>query len=416
MVFRAFSEGEIRPTLQNVLARACEEIDRLDNDYVLKASQAELEQHFVSKASRQPVVLHTDQRYIEDQSGTRVDVSRDFRRAVFQGEPLVVQGTCLEIAIPFEGDPALWRIRPSRYTPSGYPKIDVRDDSIKLTVAFADDAADPDGLKRIVESQIESLAGAVSTLQSDVASHNASVPGIIKYAIERKHKRALKATNAVAALGIPVKRTAGPPAYTIPTKRRKTPTRLPPVATEQYKPEPVLDDAEYQHILRVTGRMSIVIERNPKTFASLDEKSIRDHFLLQLNGHYEGDATGETFNASGKTDILIRVEDRNVFIAECKFWRGPQSFSEAIDQLLRYLSWRDSKCALLIFNKRRDSSAVEEKMHGIMTERPEHRKTLAHDADGDSRYIFVKESDAGRQIIIATQLFDVPADADTETI
>ncbi len=26
---------------------------------------------------------------------------------------------------------------------------------------------------------------------------------------------------------------------------------------------------------------------------------------------YEGQATGETFNRSGKTDILVRVEDRN---------------------------------------------------------------------------------------------------------
>ncbi len=69
--------------------------------------------------------------------------------------------------------------------------------------------------------------------------------------------------------------------------------------------------------------MSVVVERNPTSFATLDEEGIRDHFLLQLNGHYEGAATGETFNAAGKTDIMIRAEDRNVFIAECKFWRGP---------------------------------------------------------------------------------------------
>ena len=105
-----------------------------------------------------------------------------------------------------------------------------------------------------------------------------------------------------------------------------------------------------------------VIERSPNSFASLDEESIRTHFLIQLNGHYEGSATGETFNSSGKTDILIRVDNRNVFIAECKFWDGPKSFSEAIDQLLGYLSWRDSKCALLILNKRKNSSAVRKKM------------------------------------------------------
>jgi len=45
-----------------------------------------------------------------------------------------------------------------------------------------------------------------------------------------------------------------------------------------------------------------------------------------LNTHYEGGATGETFNAAGKTDILIRVEDRNVFIGECKWWSGAAGF------------------------------------------------------------------------------------------
>jgi hypothetical protein len=153
----------------------------------------------------------------------------------------------------------------------------------------------------------------------------------------------------------------------------------------------------------------MVIERNPHAFASLDEEAIRTHFLLQLNGHYEGSATGETFNASGKTDILIRVEDRNIFIAECKFWRGPKGFSEAVDQLLGYLSWRDSKCALLIFNKTKDSSAVRSKMHEIMEARAEYRKTISHDPNGDSRYVLVKETDPGREITITTQLFDFPS-------
>jgi hypothetical protein len=89
--------------------------------------------------------------------------------------------------------------------------------------------------------------------------------------------------------------------------------------------------------------MSLVIDRSPSSFITLDEEAIRTHFLLQLNGHYEGNASGETFNASGKTDILIKVDNKNIFIAECKFWDGVKKFNEAIDQLLGYLSWRDSK-------------------------------------------------------------------------
>lgn len=43
-----------------------------------------------------------------------------------------------------------------------------------------------------------------------------------------------------------------------------------------------------------------------------------------------------------------------------------------------------------------------------MQARPEHRKTVLHTPDADSRYVLVKATDPGREIIITTQLYDVP--------
>ena len=83
---------------------------------------------------------------------------------------------------------------------------------------------------------------------------------------------------------------------------------------------------EYDHILAVISNMAHVIERSPKMFKRMGEEELRQHFLVQLNGHYEGNATGETFNYNGKTDILIRERGKNIFVAECKIWDGPKSF------------------------------------------------------------------------------------------
>lgn len=210
-------------------------------------------------------------------------------------------------------------------------------------------------------------------------------------------------------MGIPIKHLDQPLTYTIPTKRRPSPVLRPPVTIQKYSPEPALSEEDYQHILGVLRGMSLVIERNPASFAKLEEEAIRDHFLIQLNGHYEGCATGETFNGIGKTDILIRVADRNVFIGECKFWHGQKLFLEALDQLFGYLTWRDCKCALLIFNRKQDSSGIIAKMHEAITARPEHRRTVMHSDSSESRYIFVKQSDPGREIMVTTMLFDVPA-------
>lgn len=405
-----FSEGDAQPTFQSILTKVTREIHSLENEYVLKAPASELEEYYVEKVTIKPLVLHSEDYFIEKQSATRIDVSHDFSR-VSPGERAVVPGTRLDIAIPYEGGPLLWKIRASTRSLSGYPEIEIRDDNIAFSVVFPDDSANPDKLKSEIEKQVKSLADAVQHLRHDVDNHNRSAPEQVKAALQKKRETAKATIGAVEQLGIPVKRRDKPLTYTIPTKRREVPTRRPDVATEPYKPEPELDEKDYQHILQIIRSMSLVIERSPEAFSTLDEEAIRNHFLLQLNGHYEGGATGETFNASGKTDILIRVEDRNIFIAECKFWRGPKAFSKAIDQLLDYLSWRDTKSALLVFNQTRDSTAVRSKMHEVMEGRGEHRKTVSHDPEGDSRYVFVKDSDPGREIIVTTQLYDIPRES-----
>lgn len=262
--------------------------------------------------------------------------------------------------------------------------------------------------KKEIDRNVQSLQEAVRHLAENVQNHNREAANAIKNALQRKLAKAQTAVDAVASLGIPIRKRGQPQTFAIPARRRESPVRRPAVPPEQYSPEPILELKEYEHILSILKSMALVIERSPDSFASLDEEAIRTHFLLQLNGHYDGAATGETFNSSGKTDILIRVDNRNAFLAECKFWRGGKSFSGAIDQLLGYLSWRDSKCALLIFNPTKDSSAVRQKMHEVMVARPEHRKTVAHDPDGDCRYVFVKDSDPGREIHICTMLFDIP--------
>jgi hypothetical protein len=405
-----FRDGDAFATFRSIIVSVVNEIKSLENGYVLKASEAELEEFYTEKALIEPLVLHTHQQYIKNQSGLQIDVSNDFRRAVFPGERAVVRGTRIDIAIPYEGNPMLWKIRASTWGSGGYPEIDVKNGEVILSISFPDDSVNPDQLKSDITRNIKLLEDAVGYLKNDVTNHNKTVLNEVKQALKRKIELAQATTGAVAALGIPVKRADASPTFTIPANRRTRPTNRPSVETGVYQPEPVLDEKEYQHILEIMRSMSLVIERNPASFASLDEESIRDHFLLQLNGHYEGGATGETFNASGKTDILIREGNKNVFIAECKFWRGNKVFVEAVGQLLSYLTWRDSKCALMIFNRTKDSSAVRSKIHEAMESLPEHRKTISHQVDGESRYILIKESEPGKEIFVTTQLYEIPSD------
>lgn len=392
--------------LQDHLRR---EIMDLNNDYILRASATELEAHFIEKGCRTALQLHVDAVAIEDRGHTRVDVSGDFNRVhIHKDRPMHVPGTKVTIAVPFEGDQELWSVQPSTYGLSGYPDIEILPDRIRFSATFPDDTADGAALKARVERDLSTLQFAVTNLLADVELHNAAIRRLVPETLAIKRERALAAMNAVESLGFPLRRADQAPTFAIPIQRRPAPIRLPTAAHGTYAADPTLDEQEYTYILSILRSLSMVIERNPASFAKLDEEAIRDHFLLHLNGHYTGGATGETFNVSGKTDILVRSGDRNVFIAECKFWRGPKSFDEAITQLLGYLTWRDSKVALVIFNRNRDSESVRLKMQEIMAARPEVKKGPMELSGCDPRYVLVKPDEPGREIHLTTQLYDVP--------
>jgi len=181
-----FREGDTFAMFTNLVEKVTMEIDSLDNEYVLKVSPIELEQYYVGKVLINPLGLHLDQKYIKNQTVTGVDVSHDFMRDVFAGERAVVPGTRIDIAIPFEGDPMLWRIRASRFSTGGYPEIEIDQDEIVFSVSFPDDSANPDRLRSDVERIVKSLADAVGYLKRDIDNHNNSAPNTIRQALERK--------------------------------------------------------------------------------------------------------------------------------------------------------------------------------------------------------------------------------------
>ena len=133
------------------------------------------------------------------------------------------------------------------------------------------------------------------------------------------------------------------------------------------------------------------------------------HFLVHLNGHYEGQATGETFNYEGKTDILIRADVRNIFIAECKFWKGPSGLQEALDQLLEYTSWRDTKTALLVFNRDKKMSSVVSRIPDAVRAHTSYKADRTYDSETGFRYVFGHRDDPSREMILTVLIFDVPA-------
>jgi hypothetical protein len=147
------------------------------------------------------------------------------------------------------------------------------------------------------------------------------------------------------------------------------------------------------------------LERNPSTVARLNEEQIRNILLIGLNNQFEGNVGGEVFNGAGKTDILVRVEDRNVFVGECKIWKGPKTVTDALDQLLTYLVWRDTKAALLLFVRSGDIAAITDKAVAALSAHPSVKRRGPHVDDDRHDFVLGANSDANREIKLALLIF-----------
>lgn len=183
---------------------------------------------------------------------------------------------------------------------------------------------------------------------------------------------------------------------------------LPHAPKGGYKPEPGITNEDYEHILSVIRHEGRTFESTPNTFAVHDEEQVRDIILAHLNGHYKGGATGETFRRSGKTDIRIEDQDRAAFVAECKIWRGAKELNSAVDQLLGYLTWRDCKAAIVIFNKQ-NAKFMEllQKVPETLAAHPHVKKNLGQHGDSKWRFVFASEEDEMLQVFVHVFLFNL---------
>jgi hypothetical protein len=307
--------------------------------------------------------------------------------------------------VPFDGEGNLFNIEPS----SGIverPAADLKGQ--ELIIKVVTNHKTQEQVRQEYDGQLQIIKQHLSTLTNDLRSLPTQLEARARTYVEQRKAQLLRSKNLVASLGFPMKRRAeAPTTYKAPEVRRKlTPVKSQTVAP--FKPEPTLDETEYQHILNVMDNMTRVIELSPHTFRGMGEGDIRQHFLVQLNGQYEGQATGETFNFQAKTDILIRSEGQNIFIAECKFWHGEKGFLETVDQLLSYLSWRDSKTAVVIFNKNKNLSGVLTTIKEAMEKHPHKKRGPKIEFETRFRYIMGNPNDHNREIIMTTMVYDIP--------
>lgn len=383
-----------------------DEVESLDANRFLNTSPEDLKSYLITKHGVTPITILRDQWYA-DVKEVKVDVRHDPMRWIDdRGSPALVNGERTEVRIPFEGETELFYAQPNTFSLNP-PRAEIVKNEIVLRFESASDS--PREIRPLIDNALAQIEEYIGWQRPMIDDHNRALPDFALQTIKHRRERLLAQLHRAEALGIPIrKRDNAPQTYAVPTVRRVSVPTLPPATTSQFIPEPTWALEQYEQALKIMQSMAFVMERSPEAFKSMDEEAIRQHFLVQLNGQFEGKATGETFNMSGKTDILLREGERNVFIAECKFWKGPKAFNEAIDQLLSYGTWRDGKTVILVFNRDTQTSTVLEGIDRTVKAHSKFKRETDWEHESGFRYVLHTINDTNRELILTVLVFDVP--------
>lgn len=375
-----------------------EKIHGETRDYILNVKEDDYLEHLQSEFALDPLTLDQD----------HIEVSMQFEKEVEMmdfGERIFVKRSFLTFCVPFSGERELFFYRPSSYTMNP-PRANVpQGNELHLTL---EDTGNADKIKGELDHTLQSINQYLSNQRAEIETWNQSLPGLVRSKLAARKEKLLKDSGVVESLGFPLrKREGSPTSYTVPVKKKISVDR-PTAKKEPHKTQPQIDEDTYHDILKSLRDMALVMERSPSAFAEMDEENLRMHFLVPLNGAFEGDATGETFNHDGKTDILLWKDGRNVFIAECKFWVGPKGFTDTIDQLLNYLTWRDSKTAIIIFVRNTTISTVVAKIPQLLRDHPQFISETNTASVDEFRVRMKSARDAAVHLELTVQVYDVP--------
>ena len=186
-------------------------------------------------------------------------------------------------------------------------------------------------------------------------------------------------------------------------------TQFPKLQVTRHKPEPSLSVRNYERILRIVESTVSVMKSNPNALDAMCEEELCVHFLLQLNSKSKSLARSAIFECKRKSNIILRLDGKIVFMAEFRLWAGEKAFNATLDQTLSCESWTCEKTAVLIFNRNRDFGAVLKKITASMMRRSEFKRYTGSN-DGAYRYALGSPHHMCHDTVLSVLAFNVSID------
>lgn len=399
---RIFAERELSEYLASRLDSLRSEIQAEDKNRLLNVNETEYVAYLVERYKIVPLVLHWENVRVSDREELIPAERFPHNFNVYSGKRYPKQ--IITYHLPVTGDLELLKCTPSTRM---LWTMDVKLGGGSISFDIINWRDDANEIKGEAERNLNDIKQQAGHLEREVTQFNGALDNETRRVVKTRKDILLKQANLIASLGVPFHRADQVPAtFAVPIVPKKVVIK-PSASTAPFSPEPVLDDTIYQDILRIMHEAGVEMERHPAIYGGKDEETLRDHFIMVLSPNFQS-VTGETFNRNGKTDILIRHEKSNVFVAECKFWKGIKAFFDTIDQVLSYLTWRDSKASIMCFIQNKELQPVLQQIESKTLEHSCFIKYHGKRAESWFKFEFHLKDDHTRSVHLAVLCFHFP--------
>jgi hypothetical protein len=309
--------------------------------------------------------------------------------------------------VKFSGDKTLFRIKPSRYNHhvfEAYFSNYLNNELLCFDIEYHDDSS----LKEVFNRNKAYLFFMVDNVNKDIEDNNLKIKQKIFTLYESYESDFHIENDLLEELGVErhdQKQNSKELFIPFKDKIKYSNNDLNGYNNEDL----ILGNTNYKRILDEIYSFCSGFEKYPKTYHNLDEEELRNILVTHLNELCVESVTAETFNKNGKTDILISHDSDILFIAECKIWHGQKKYLEAINQLLGYLRWNDTKSALIIFVKGKNFSNVLNKIDKVTRTHPNYFSSKSKTQKNFFNFIISAENNNDIHIELAVLLFYIPS-------
>ncbi|RSK50119.1 hypothetical protein [Hymenobacter rigui] len=403
-LFRQKNASEV---FDNYLEIIKKEVSEKPNDYVLNIDYEEWLRYITDRFEQKPLIIYPERI-------TTSFAGKGQRSVSGVWGPYEAETTRIDISLPFTGTSYLFYLQPSTYTLNSVKAtVEARgNDSGIVTHTLELTEQNTEAFNASKQSFLAYVADNIPSINREAEIFNTKIRYTFSTSYEARKQKALSENTFFESIGIQINNDTESLYQSIaPAKKRVPEPQLDEAVPKKYTPNPSLDDAFYKDIINVIYTTYKSVEKKPSVYKVKDEEELRDYILPLLETRYESSTvTGETFNKGGKTDILVRYKDNsNLFVAECKYWKGESGFLETINQLFdRYLTWRDSKTALIFFVKNKEFSKVLTAIRDAVKKHPYFVRENGGRGESSFSYIFHFPTDTGKLVYTEVMAFHFP--------